>query len=416
MVMPGPSIALAAPSAHTPSSSDVSAAPAVVTDISASASAANTSDSASDSSSLSKPTDAASGKPIFAAADGASAGGSGGAGGGGGLGGAMAMFATPANNIYLPPPSSSSAGATVVYIPSGSGIKTILMSDSKSNASKSANASVIRIPTSTGLVTESNGVLSGWGTVAAAGTLDINGNKVVADGDGVDRTLNLSSLSITDIATKTSSQTAGFYATNHGRLTLSLQPATGGGALVWGEDPANPTLDLVNSVRLKPLPSASSSDAGEPTELSLVSPDRQDLPSLSGINGQPIGIWQVDSSTDSTGEIACADLTVHYDASLAASLGSDNTDVRLWTYGSSAWAPALASSADTSDDLITGVASNFNYFAVTVPEPTAAVVSEFAALPSEQIIPDDAPTVPEPVGLGLLATGALLLGRRRPRR
>jgi hypothetical protein len=420
-VLPGFTVASAVlPSAHAQTSSDKSVTPVVASDASASASSASASDSATDANSLSKSSDTPTGKPIYAAADGASSGGSGGAGGGGGAGGAssaMAMFATPAENLYLPPPSSSSAGPTVIYIPSGNGTKTILMSDSKSSLSKSSNTPVIRIPTSTGLVTESNGVLSGWGTVPGTGTLDINGNKVVADGDGVDRTLNLSTLSITDIATNTPSQTAGFYATNHGRLTLSLQPVATGGALVWGEDPSNPTLDLVNSVRLKPLPSPSSSDAqsSDPTELSLVSPDRQDLPSLSGINGQPIGIWQVDSSTDSTGEIACADLTVHYDASLAASLGADNTDVRLWAYGASTWAPAVASSADTSDDLITGVASNFDYFAVTVPEPTAAVVSEFAALPSEQVIPGDVPTVPEPVGLGLLATGALLLGRRRRR-
>ncbi len=152
-------------------------------------------------------------------------------------------------------------------------------------------------------------------------------------------------------------------------------------------------------------------------DLSLVSPDRQDLPSLAGIVGQPIGIWQVSSSSDSPDEIPCAGLTVHYDGSLAQSLGADESDIQLWTYGSSdEWNPVPSSSfsLDTADSLVSGEATDFNYFAVTVPEPDSSVVSAFSALPSEQITPG-VQGVPEPVGMGLLATAVLLLGRRSRR-
>jgi RNA polymerase sigma factor (sigma-70 family) len=397
---------------------------------------ANASDPATDANASYKPSDAVINKPTYASAS-MTVGGGAGVSSSGTAGGSLAsaMVASPAENLYLPPSVSdtSAGGATVVYIPSGKGIKTILIADSKPPAPKSASTPVIRIPTQSGLITESNGVVTGYGSTEATGTLDVNA-KVIADGDGVDRTMNLSSFASIqdDTANATQGGAAGWYATNHGRLTLALHPSKSGVSAVWGEDPSDPNLDLVNSVRLMPLaqtagtaamaamavssssPLAAAPLNSLPPELSLVSPDRQDLPSLAGIDGQPIGIWQVSSSNDSVAEIACADVTVHYDSSLVTSLGADESDVRLWTYGSDMWTPA-ASSLDTADDLVTGVASDFNYFAVTVPEPDPSVVSEFAALPSEQITPG-AQGVPEPVGISLLATAALLLGRRQSNR
>ncbi len=165
--------------------------------------ATGTSDPATDVNAITKPGDAVINKPTYASASGAE-GGSGAAGGAGGAGvlGGVGMSASAAENIYLPPSASATpTGATVVYIPSpsGKGIKTILMpasSSTKNGSPKPAAAPVVRIPSETGLVTESNGVMSGWGDVPRTGTLDINGDKVIADGDGVDRTLSLVSLAI----------------------------------------------------------------------------------------------------------------------------------------------------------------------------------------------------------------------------
>ncbi len=171
-----------------------------------------------------------------------------------------------------------------------------------------------------------------------------------------------------------------------------------------GADPSDSTLDLVNSVEIDPT----SSNCSEPPALSLVAPDRSDLPSLAGLGGMPIGMWQVDPTSDS---IASADLTVRYDSALVQSLGASESSVQLWTYGSDAWQPVPPAtfSLDTADDLVSGAASGISYFAVTADASDAPPISAQA---TDQV----APSVPEPVGLGLLATATLLLGGRRRRK
>ena len=438
----GPTVAVAsALPGHAAISSDVPAQVAVAVDTGASGShdngLAGGSDPATETNAAYKPSDAMLSKAAYASTAVGSGGGGGGSGAAVGVTGGASMSAA-ANNLYLTPSLSNAVavGPTVVYLPSSHGIRTALVpasSSTKNGSPKPAAAPVVRIPSESGLVTESPGVLSGYGMVPNTG-IDINGGKIIADGDDVDRTLTFPSLSsISDVAPTPSTNvvtadgamfstaaissppvnnTAGWYATNHGRLTLAMHPTAAGGSLVWGEDPTSPSLNLVNSVRVRPL-AGGNSQSGIPMELSLVSPDRQDLPDLTGIDGQPIGMWQVGSGE--LGLIACADLTIHYDSLLASTLDPDQSDIQLWTYGSSLWSPVPPSSfsLDTADSLVSGVASDFNYFAVTVPEPDSSVVSAFSALPSEQIT--NGQTVPEPVGLSLLTTAALLLGRRRRR-
>jgi RNA polymerase sigma factor (sigma-70 family) len=433
---PSPAVASVLP-AHVAASSDTAAPLVAAVDTGASVShdngSAGGSGPATETNAGYRPTDATLSKTAYASTAGGTGGGGGGSSGAA-VGGASTFAA--ANNLSLTPSLSNAVavGPTVVYIPSSHGIKTILMpssSSTKNGSPKPAATPVVRVPTESGLVTESPGAISGYGTVPNTGTLDINGNKIIADGGDVDRTLSFPSLgSISDVAPTISADvataetamvfagtvsnapansTAGWYATNHGRLTLAMHPAAAGGSLVWGEDPTSPSLNLVNSVRVRPL-AGGNSPSGIPMALSLVSPDRQDLPDLTGMDGQPIGIWQVGSGE--LGLIACADLTVHYDSSLATTLDPDQSDIQLWDYSASAWSqvPPSSFSLDTADSLVSGVATDFNYFAVTVPEPDSSVVSAFSALPSEQIT--NGQTVPEPVGLSLLTTAALLLGRR----
>lgn len=289
-------------------------------------------------------------------------------------------------------------------------------STSNSAASNNAATRIIRIPAGNGNVTLSNGVLSGWGTINRTGTLDVSG-QVIADGGGVNRTLDLSSFQTvcTSIENSSTDGTNGWYASNHGRLVLPLKAATTGSAVTWGGDPNEPVLNLVNSVRFLP---DDSDDV--PAQVSLLAIDRQDVPSLSGLGGLPIGLWQVDTAD---GGLASSMLWVRYDDVLVDSLGVSESAVQLWTYGNGNWqtvAPATFA-LDTADHVVSGYGSDFDYFAVAVPwsgnvpQMIAMAGNERAFLAVESPASGDASpaSVPEPGGLVLLALGGSLLLRRR---
>jgi len=188
-------------------------------------------------------------------------------------------------------------------------------------------------------------------------------------------------------------------------LALPLQVSTDHKDLVWGEDPADPVLDLVNSVRLQPT-----TDEPAPGQLALLSLDRQDVPDVAGLTGVPVGLWQVDPSAS---PLSAADLTVRYNDTLINHLGASESSVTLWSYSGDAWQAVDPNSVtlDTSDHLITGVASDFSYFAVTVPPADGVDAAMILAQPMATA----APSVPEPASLGIVTLGATFLLRRRRR-
>jgi hypothetical protein len=225
--------------------------------------------------------------------------------------------------------------------------------------------------------------------------------------------------------------TDGWYAVNRGRLCLGLeQSATDSSVFTWGDAPNSSVLTLTNSVRIKlNSDSAEAAGATDPSalQLSLLAPDRSDIPNLSEITGATIGIWQVDDSTTSgVGMIGDADLTICYDSLLANAFGATQNSVELWTFNApdDTWSevdPATFA-LDTVDHLVYGSAQDFSYFAVSAPPaPDANVlfvranqlasISDPAGDSSQP--PAGTQVVPEPTGLALLALGAGLLGRRR---
>jgi RNA polymerase sigma factor (sigma-70 family) len=320
------------------------------------------------------------------AADDLSVGPSSGAGGSAPEGAVYALALQPnvSGNAIM-----NSAVATADSTPSGA-----------AGPASAAAAKVVRIPAGNGNVTLSNGVLRGWGKINRTGTLDVSG-KVVADGGGVDRTLDLSSFQTvcSDVQNSSLGGTNGWYARDHGRLVLPLKAAANGSSLTWGEDPNQPVLSLVNSVRLIPKGSDD-----PPTQLSLLAIDRQDVPSLTGLDGLPIGLWKVDAAG-----VSSALVSVRYDDVLVDSLGISESAVQLWTYGDGDWltvAPATFA-LDTADHLVSGSASDFSYFAVAVPW-NGDVEQMIATAGNER-----APSVPEPTGLIVLALAGELLVRRR---
>jgi RNA polymerase sigma factor (sigma-70 family) len=230
------------------------------------------------------------------------------------------------------------------------------------------------------------GVLRGTGRITLHGYFDHNG-RVIADGYGTDRTLEFSGFRYVGNSYDNPAHggTNGWFAQDHGQLILpNLRIHAGTGTYTWGEDPTDPTIDLVNSVRLTVHDAAKDG----PVRISLVSKDRLDVPTLpTGHNF--IGIWKFEDGGLPHGAV---DLLVRYDDGLAEQLGLNENNLKLWRYSDGQWIRIndATFSRDVELNLIGGTAADaFTYFAVSAPEPATAAV--------------------------LLFGGGALLLRRRPR-
>jgi RNA polymerase sigma factor (sigma-70 family) len=368
---------------------------------------------------------------------------------GGSLAGGSLMSASAADDLYVPTAGAATGAST--YLLGGTGI---------------GSTQIEQLPAVGGSVTESDGIVRGYGKIDRTGTLMVSG-KVVADGYGVDRTLDLTSFTSVQVAASSAAST-GWYAADHGRLSLPLlaapaasttavagpvatakstasstaavastptasagstadvmtasTPSSAGVTLTWGADPSAATLVPVNSVRLTIPLNADGSTPVLPSLLSLLSPDRSDAPPVPSVDGATIGLWQLDPAV---APLASVDITVRYDDHLVDELGGDEADVRLWTLGplaSDLWEPVVASTftLDTTDHIVSGQGSDVDYFAVTVP-PAAGVDAGYLTAHSASMVAmtssSVASGVPEPsTGLIAGAAGAAgLLGRRRRR-
>jgi hypothetical protein len=194
----------------------------------------------------------------------------------------------------------------------------------------------------------------------------------------------------------------GWYAASKGKLVLPrIKVAAGTHAYSWGEDPADATPDLVNSVRLTLHDVAGEGDVG----LSLVAPDWPGVPVLP--SGQKaIGLWAVDlGGLDASG----IDLLVRFDAYQAYLLGKSDADVRLLDYADGGWQAVQDGSffVAPAEHLLGGHVGDVAYFAVTVPTTISSTVQfTYSAVDG---------VTPEPMGLGVAVGGMFLLLMRRRR-
>ena len=233
-----------------------------------------------------------------------------------------------------------------------------------------------------------NGVVRGWGGALGNGGALVNNGQIIADGYGVDRSLIfLGYASVTNTLDNEGARGAnGWYARNNGRLTLpKISTAAGTGTYTWGENPADPTIDLVNSVRFT-LHDAIS--AGK-VDIALLDKHRADVPELP--KGHTfVGVWSID--TGMSRPQGGVDLTVRYDDGLARQLGLNEGVLKIWRYADNEWVRMDHDAAFLRDSahhiLSVHTPADFTYFAVSAPEPGA-------------------------VALVLVAGGALLLRRRR---
>lgn len=239
----------------------------------------------------------------------------------------------------------------------------------------------------------SDGSVRGWGKVSLRGVLDQNG-QVIADGQGVDRDLDLSSFSrITNqLDNSPFGERNGWFATNGGRLVLPAQYVRSGNSTVtFGESQGDPSLDLVNSVRL------TLEEVSKPgfAKVSIVSADRADVPDApEGVSFA--AIWQTDLS-DIVAE--SVQLTARYDdANEAAAV------MQLWAFDGR-WVQVGNGSVtrDPSRHMISGVLSPAQFVAVGASGHFAPM-----SIPSTP-----GAAVPEPGAIGLFALAGLMLKRRR---
>jgi hypothetical protein len=217
------------------------------------------------------------------------------------------------------------------------------------------------------------GELGGYGTVTTTSSRTLNmSGQVVANGYGVDRTLDLSQYGTVTNSTENGTERtgAGWYAQNKGKLTL---PSIGLGAVTtnvnWGESSGDTTPDLVNSVRLSNF---AVTGAGS-LSISLLATDRGDIAAGPGFVN-PIGIWDFSS----TAAFSSTDLAFRYDDALAATLGVAESNLKLFHYVTGIGWTNVTTSINTTDNLIfaAGVTS-FSQFAVAenlVPEPSAILL------------------------------------------
>lgn len=311
-------------------------------------------------------------------------------GGGGGIGAALPM----SNNLYLPPTQETLASSSSIA---------------------QTFAAVVEVPTQNGKLLERGGVLRGYGRIARTGTFDANG-KIIADGGGIDRSLDLTSFNEVECSQPNPTNGEnGWYAVDHGRLDMKLQGEPRSSVLTWGDSPDDPALTLVNSVRLQ----LTTPDAVRPGELSLLALDRDDLPSLIGMIGTPIGLWEVDSPT----VVAAADVTVRYDDAALEQLGASEYATRLWFYTDDRWRLAAPASfhLDVKNHLLSGEGGDFSYFAVTAPGLSPYTGNVFAdnddvSATALSQLSLSTTALPEPSGLLALATLGLGYRRRRSAR
>jgi RNA polymerase sigma factor (sigma-70 family) len=214
-----------------------------------------------------------------------------------------------------------------------------------------------------------SGTFTGTGRVRLSGFFNHSG-RVIADGLGQDRSLEFEGFRYVgnNFDNPAAGGTNGWFARNHGRLVLPvLRVRQGTHTYTWGDDPSDPTIDLVNSVRLTVHDAAD--DA--PVRVALLSRDHGDVPALpQGHNF--IGVWEYEAGT----QHGAVDLIIRYDDALAAHLGLDENNLKLWRYDDGQWLRINDETffRDVNQNLIGGQAPSMEFFAVSAPEPSTAAV------------------------------------------
>jgi RNA polymerase sigma factor (sigma-70 family) len=281
---------------------------------------------------------------------------------------------------------------------------------------------------------QARGVVKGWGVAGTGGAL-INNGQIIADGYGQPRSLDLSGFARVDnTIDNPPNGTNGWYAQNGGQLILpSIQVQPGTHAYTWGESPTDPTLDLVNSLRVtvhdQPAPAQVSISLNSVT---IADPPVQETGDLSTIGRafSVVSLYRF-GGADQIGSTGLH-FAVRYDsyalnARLAifhAGNGEISAAPNLYAAVDGRWTVAEGSTYDMATNIVAGdFQGTVQYLAVGLPITfTLANDNNFRGSATSYDAAPAAiytinPDVPEPGAIGLLGvTGVALLRRRRGRR
>ena len=196
----------------------------------------------------------------------------------------------------------------------------------------------------------------------------VNNGQVIANGTN----LNYASFTRVLNTQENTMGVNGWFANNRGSITLPpIRLTKGHNRHNWGESDDDPTIDLINSLSIH-------ADAAAASELSisLLATDHPLVPALPA-GHHFVGIWKMDGGQMLTEGL---DLTIRYDDTRLASLGLDESLVKLWYYDAGAWTRLTDSSfgRDTARNIVYGHVPAADFYAVSTPEPTGAVFAIIA--------------------------------------
>lgn len=249
---------------------------------------------------------------------------------------------------------------------------------------------------------EARGEVRGWGEISSRGTL-VNNGRVVADGHGQQRELDLSSFDdVTNTIENPKGGKNGWYAQNGGVVVLppiKVQPGTH--SYNWGESRADTKIDLVNSVQVRLVDQRTTGRLS----ISLISTDY--APVNLPVGSAVYSLWSFNAAQYTA---SSADLTVVYDSTAASSLTYHAVALQLLTFTNGSWNTAHRLVLDTDSNILSGsVYGSFSYFAVAGLKSTVVAANNAGDVHYIQPVI----IVPEPTSAAVLMTASLLLHRRR---
>jgi len=251
--------------------------------------------------------------------------------------------------------------------------------------------------------------IRGYGTLGAAESFDQNG-RVIADGRGLHRVLDLAGVNvIRNTQDNPPDGINGWFARDGGRLVMA--PFTvdrGSGTYTWGESPADPEIDLINSVRIE----LANVRKATSLEVALLADDLAVVPPLPSGN-HLVGLWQFTSPNLLADSIS---LQVRYDTTRVAELNLLESSLRLWAFNGRWDLMADGFALNTDANIISASTDSLAYFAVAGTDHAALSVSPLPAMPPAKFAATRAArtaVTPEPGGLLLLTAGLMALGQRR---
>lgn len=267
-----------------------------------------------------------------------------------------------------------------------------------------------------------NGLIRGWGTVDAGGTL-VNNGRIIADGFEHVRSLDLGHFeTVANTIDNPRDGTNGWYARRGGRVVLpSLQFDSAHHTATWGESAGDATLDLVNSVRVT-LPTQSRPATMNLSLRTVALNDPLDVPLP--MNVSIIGLYEVESD----GLDGDATFTLRYDHVAADAMLVGELGVRLMAHVEGSWVEANDPILNLYRRTVTGTFDGrLDTLAVTVGSPFGRLGTTVWSYLIDRLESDPAgqrmayvtgaslPNVPEPATtLGVTLAAIVLLRRRRP--